>query len=311
MFDINFILIKTFESIATALILFLGFGGPAVYFLRREFREKSDKLIDRLGEIFELKLHDIVSTAGSSLEGIRSDIRAGLNRVLGPLNEEYFAQGVTKKDTEYVRKEIKEGRADELFLETEKITDVKARATRYKEIVGVCLSISDRLNTIQALNRYKALAGKTATSSQLAGYVYWWFRDVDTAIVETETALEIAKDEGRKGRGKKEELYEIQNNLAFYYAEKGIKKEIALALVEDTLHNISEGHKDYEMAQDTAGYVYLRFASSEAEIQKAVEHFDAALRINPKSKEATQHLIEAYEKRKEILEKENDEDEKK
>jgi len=308
MFDLGALLGKTVEAFVTGLILFVGVGGPAIYFFRRDIREKSDNLIERLAGIFESKLHDIVHGTLTSLEGIRSDIRAGMDKWLGPINTEYFAQGGSKQDAEYVKNEIRGGRAEELFKETEQISDPKKRAARYKEIVGVCVAISDKFNAIQALSRYQHLAGKTATSRQLAGYVYWWFGDVDTAIVETEAALELVNSETTKGTAKIDELREIRNNLAFYYAEKGVRKDIAFSFVEDTLRNVSEGHKDYVSALDTAGYVYLRFASSETEIEKAVHYFDKVLKIDPKSKETTQHLMEAYAKRKEILELGNDEE---
>jgi hypothetical protein len=139
----------------------------------------------------------------------------------------------------------------------------------------------------------------TSGFDQFIGYIYWWFKDIDTAIVHTERALQVAK-ELRDGRQQAETTRDVENNLAFYYAEKGVNKKEALSSVERSVADLAEDHKYYVNLMHTAGYVYLKFGTTEKEMDMAIKYFRLVLDIEPESQDTLIQHQEALIRKKEF-----------
>jgi hypothetical protein len=69
------------------------------------------------------------------------------------------------------------------------------------------------------------------------------------------------------------------NNLAFYYAERGINSEKAFSYVDEMNPSNIKDDKERVEHLDTRGYVYMKLGKSKEHIQKSIEYFDGALTI--------------------------------
>jgi tetratricopeptide (TPR) repeat protein len=203
------------------------------------------------------------------------------------------------ENQEDIRRRLQSGEGESVFDETEKISKRDDKAERYKNIAGLCVKIDDKYYAFRAAHRYLELSGESATAYQFVGYIYWWFKDIETAIVHTERAVQIAQGM-RNGVQKAETMRNIENNLAFYYAEKGINKVKALSLAERSLKDLTEDNKYYVHLMDTAGYVYLKFGTTAEEMDIAINYFKLAFEMEPKTQGALNHLQEALIKKKEL-----------
>lgn len=199
-----------------------------------------------------------------------------------------------------MRRRLQSGECEPVFNETEKISKRDDRVERYKNIAAICMEIDDKYYAFRAAHRYLELSDKSATAYQFVGYIYWWFKDIETAIVHTERALQIAQEMRDDGLQKAETMRKIENNLAFYYAGKGINKAKALSLAERSIKNLDEDYKYYVHLIDTAGYVYLKFGTTVEEMDIAISYFKLASEMEPETQGPLNHLQEALIKKKEL-----------
>jgi len=162
------------------------------------------------------------------------------------------------------------------YIEQER--DIHSKALRYRYLaIYFYTKKPDKLNCIKAALRYKDLEGDITDVYRFLGYVYWRFADFDTAIVYTEKALESIGKSHVEDRDW--HIVKIRNNLAFYYAERGINSEKAFSYVDEI--DPANIRDDNERVQhlDTKGYVYMKLGKSKEHIQKSIEYFDGALTI--------------------------------
>lgn len=198
-----------------------------------------------------------------------------------------------------MRRRLQSGDFEAIYTETERIPKRDDKAERYRSIAGLCSELGDKFNAFRAANRYLELSENNATAYQFIGYIYWWFKDTDTAIVHTERALQIAKTL-HDGSQQAEIIRKLENNLAFYYAEKGINKDEALSLAERSVKDLAKDHEYYVNLMDTAGYVHLKFGTTAEEFTKAIDCFDLVLDTAPQTKDTLLHLQEAWMKKREL-----------
>lgn len=137
----------------------------------------------------------------------------------------------------------------------------------------------------------------------LLGFVNYWFGDIQQAILHAKEALQI---EERNEHYKNKEEHEIfiinyKNNLAYYYALARENKEIAYKFAKSVMEFYESSKEDRKkaMSYDGMGYVILRFAATNKEIEESLEFFDKAARLLPKEKIILDHIQEAYTKLKE------------
>ena len=198
-----------------------------------------------------------------------------------------------------IKRYIDTGNFVELHKRINAVTDTRTRAVGYFEIARICMERDDKFNGVIAANKYQEVLGKTPKAYDLLGHVYWWFEDTDTAIDYARQALQLACGLPEEERKKdKDVINRIKNNLAFYFAEKQIEKDRALSYVGEILNEVSQANELYLACLDTAGYVYTKFASKNEDFDKAIKYLQTVLEMEPQSKDAQQHLIEAYEKKK-------------
>ena len=220
-----------------------------------------------------------------------------IDRYIDSSNRERLIPETTDQDE--LRRRLQGGEFEEIYNETERIPKRDDKAERYKQIAGLCLDIDDKYNAFRAANKYLEWSDNSAPVYRFLGYIYWWFEDIDTAIVQTERALQIA-EVLRGGEPQAETMRTIENNLAFYYAEKGINKDRAVFLAEKSIRNLSEGHEHYVHLMDTAGYVFLKFGTTEEEMDIAIDCFRRVLDKAPETRDTLFHLQEALIKKKEL-----------
>lgn len=185
-----------------------------------------------------------------------------------------------------------------LYRKIDSTTDAQLKAAQYREVATICMAYKDRFHSIEAANKYRELLGRTIEAERFLGYVYWWFKDVDTAIVHTETALQLALNSEQDLKKDPSLVHKIKNNLAFYYALTQSNKDRAFSYVAELLANTSPADDNYVYYIDTAGAVYLKLAASEEDVDKAIQYFLQVLELEPQSKLTQAHLIEALEKKK-------------
>lgn len=247
------------------------------------FVEKAAPLFESL----QKAIGDITVHGGKVIEKI--------DRYLDATDRKDLIPEINKQDD--LRRRLQCGESEAVFNEAETISKRDDKAGRYKNIAGLCADIDDRLNAFRAANRYLELSEKNATVYQFVGGIYWLLKDIDSAIVHTERALQIAQAL-RNGRKQAETVRDIENNLAYYYAEKGINKDKALSLAERSIKDLAEDHKYYVNLTDTAGYVYLVFGTTREEMDIAIKYFRLALDAEPEAQDTLTHLQEALIKKK-------------
>jgi tetratricopeptide (TPR) repeat protein len=111
----------------------------------------------------------------------------------------------------------------------------------------------------------------------LLGYVYWRFGDIDAAIASTENALNLTSKYDWVDRDI--HMFKIKDNLAYYYADKGINEEKAFSYVDqiDTFDFIDDIEKAKHL--DTKGFVYMKFGKNKEDIQKSINCFTESLAV--------------------------------
>jgi len=163
------------------------------------FVEKAAPLFESL----QKAIGDITVHGGKVIEKI--------DRYLDATDRKDLIPEINKQDD--LRRRLQCGESEAVFNEAETISKRDDKAGRYKNIAGLCADIDDRLNAFRAANRYLELSEKNATVYQFVGGIYWLLKDIDSAIVHTERALQIAQAL-RNGRKQAETMRDIENNLA-------------------------------------------------------------------------------------------------
>lgn len=209
---------------------------------------------------------------------------------VGVYGEEVMSRVETAGD---VKRYVDAGEFDKLYEMVDRLSNDELKAKKYHEAAMASMERDDKFNSLVAAKKYKEVRGESAKAYQLLGQIYWWFEDVDTAIGYSEKARELAENERDNTL-----INAVKNNLAFYYAEKQINKERALEYVADIIDRTSPEASGYAAYLDTAGYVYTKFATTKADIDKAVRYYVAALEQEPQKADINQRLIEALEKKK-------------
>lgn len=103
-----------------------------------------------------------------------------------------------------------------------------------------------------------------------AGYVYWWTGNVSAAIEVSELGLRrLATAEPT------EALLDLKGNLAYYYAERGLKEnaEKARSLAMEAYQAAATPSR-----ADSLGYVLMKFPTSQDDLRKARDYFVEAKR---------------------------------
>lgn len=183
-----------------------------------------------------------------------------------------------------------------LVSHIESMSDKSMQASYYKELAKISMGRQDKSSSISAAHKYKEIEGDTPEGHWVIGYVYGWFGDTDTAIIHTEHVLKLA-GALPNGSAKHMMLGKTYNALAYYYAEKGIKKEEAFTYIAKCFDEFIDS-KRTAADLDTRGFVKLKFGNTEDEINSAIADFSQALEIEPDSILVMNHLQEAYKKKK-------------
>lgn len=187
------------------------------------------------------------------------------------------------------------GDVEGAFRYIEAVSDPLLRVGRYKELAKLCMTHKDKPNSFRAMQKYHELRGETPDAYRLLAYMHWWFSDLDTAILQAETGLKLASDHKDK-----EEVIALKNNLAFYYAEKRINRDIAFRYIQESLDETNPEDPSYPIRVNTQGYVYLKFGNSVKEIDIAIDRFTEALKLLPDRESFLDHLKQGL-RRKEIV----------
>jgi tetratricopeptide (TPR) repeat protein len=304
------------------LVLLIGFGLPAIYFLGKLVRREIQEGFQHITHDFEKALLSIAETTRQKLDDgflrIGGDFveafRKSLNDNIIPLLKESMEATrralvqswpnllevpiVGKTEAADIQRFIDAADFEGLYRQLDSTKDAELKAAQYREVATICMAYEDRFHSIEAANKYRELLGRTIEAERFLGYVYWWFKDVDTAIVHTEIALQLALNSEQDLKKDPSLGYKIKNNLAFYYALTQSNREKAFSYVGELLANTSPADDNHVYYIDTAGAVYLKFAASEEDVDKAIQYFLQVLELEPQSKHTQAHLIEAYEKKK-------------
>ncbi|MCI0562038.1 MAG: hypothetical protein MN733_26420 [Nitrososphaera sp.] len=280
----------------------IGFGAAGLIIglvLRPVVRHGFSKLVEELSQQFRNSMHEwlfpLIPLITKSLDEAKKEF---MQRVEGWGNPAAVPVVQAAEGAE-IKRFIDARDFDGLYRKIDAIKDPKLRAGQYREIATICMNYKDKLNSFRAANKYRELLGKAPKAEQFLGYVYWWFKDIDTAIIHAENALQAALNMPEPEPSTDgDSILRIKNNLAFYYAEKQINKDVAFSYVDEILARTSPADKLYLYYIDTAGTVYLKFATSEDEVDKAKAYFLQVLEHEPKSEHTIEHLTEAFEKKK-------------
>jgi tetratricopeptide (TPR) repeat protein len=122
-----------------------------------------------------------------------------------------------------------------------------------------------------------------------AAYFHWRLGNLAAAIEISELAPRRFEDAKNT-----DELLQLKGNLAYYYAERGLKQdaETARRLAREVYEKTPTASR-----ADTMGYVLLQFAADRNDVQKASEYFQRAKaeiqRLGITNVLLEQHLAEA------------------
>lgn len=123
------------------------------------------------------------------------------------------------------------------------------------------------------------------------GYIYWWYGEMEKAITKTEEALKLAEKTQNR-----EFINFAKGNLSFFYAQLGINKEKAIEFAEEAYQ-----YDKSPPTIDTIGYVKMKFANSNKDLEEAEKLFlEAKTKENANIMEIEKHLKELGEKKKKI-----------
>jgi Tfp pilus assembly protein PilF len=311
------------RALQVAVLVAVVFLAALVYFLvKREIRKGIAGLIERLGR----DIKDFLESTKSEVKPIIKEgfVTAGngfavtfadtMKKIVVPAIQlsirDASAQVWTSGSLEPV--DIEKGSPEttaniQVFVDSddydgvvayiESMPDRNRRASYYHELALVYMSKQDRYKSVSAAHKHKEITGDTPEGYGIFAYVYWWFGDFDTAIAHAEHALRLASALPN-GSAKHTVLGKIYNGLAYYYAEKEIKKEEAFSYIERCFEQPFVDSKRTAADLDTRGFVRLKFTSSEGEINSAITDFNQALEIEPDNILVMKHLQEAYKKKK-------------
>jgi tetratricopeptide (TPR) repeat protein len=120
--------------------------------------------------------------------------------------------------------------------------------------------------------------------TKLVGFVHYWFSEIDPGITLTEKALRMAMTQNNET-----EITSCKNNLAYYWAMQGIKKDKAFEYALE-VNSHDENNPNY---LDTLGFVHLQFAESKEDLRKATGFFAKALEFAPNDADILYLLKEA------------------
>lgn len=312
---------------AVQLALTLGVIAIAYFFLKREIRKGMAGIGERLGKDVTERLGKDVTTflestkpivkegfetAGNTLAVSFSDT---IDKLILPAIKESLEDAsihikgifsrLTPPDTAKASPEVAADIQDfldsndyhRLISRIESMSDKNKRASYYKELAKISMSRQDKSSSIYAAHNYKEIEGDTPEGYWVLGYVYGWFGDTDKAIINTERVLKLAGSLAN-GTAKHMMLGKTYNALAYYYAEKGIKKDEAFAYAAKCFEEPFLDSNRTAADIDTRGFVKLKFGNTESEIDSAIADFSQALQIEPDNILVMRHLQEAYKKKK-------------
>ncbi len=249
-----------------------------------------------LAETFEKSLNEVVvPQISKSFDDAKNAVMERVDRWVAPSS---FKEAITS-DIADMERYIKAGDYDGLYKEIDGLQNQRTKAEKYKDVAKICIESGDKHNAYIAANRYKQLEGEDPKAYQFLGYVYWWFGDPDTGIAHTEKALELANSI-KNGNEKSELLCKLKNNLAFYYAEEGIKGEKAVNFIDEALKSTARNSIYYTSQLDTAGYVHYKFGKTKVDMDSAVGYFLRVLELEPDNPATLQHLKDAYKKKRDL-----------
>lgn len=136
------------------------------------------------------------------------------------------------------------------------------------------------------MNKCIQLDEKNTKWHKLLGYAHYWFDEIEEAIILTEKALQIAKDQKNE-----KEIISCKNNLSFYYAmeRKPENKQKALEYANDA-YEFNRNSPNYI---DTLGFVKMKFATTKDELTEAIVLFNKALELTPQDEDIIKHLQDA------------------
>lgn len=265
------------------------------YFLQKPVKSGFDTMAVKLAETFTKSVNEqLIPTIKFVLEGTRADVLGIIKKWEPSL---VGGEKSLSADAD-LQRYIDVGDVEGAFKAVERAETAQLKAMNYKELARICMARKERLTTFTAANKYIDLVGRTAEAYRFLGYVYWWFGDTDTAIVHTENAIQLAL-KGTGNREKEEGIAAIKNNLACYYAQLAIKKDLAFSYAEDALKTTP----DHPFRIDTKGFVYLQFGTTEADIEVAISCFIRALELEPADEDLLLHFQKALVKKKSLQKK--------
>ena len=125
-------------------------------------------------------------------------------------------------------------------------------------------------------------------SVNMLGYFYYWFSEIDNAIITTEKALSLAES-----LGDKKELIRCKNNLAYYYAMTIDKKYETLA--REYSKQVYDHDKESALYIDTCGFVKWKYAKDMDELRAASDFFQIAVEKDPFDPDYNRHLSECLQ----------------
>lgn len=194
------------------------------------------------------------------------------------------------------------GDIDGVYKKVEREKDLSEKILQYKELAKIFMRNKDKHNSIVAVHKFGEIGGETPEKYALLAYVYWWYGDIDTAIVHGETGLKLSLSLNESA-SKEEALLRLKNSLAYYYTQKGINKEIALSYIEEILSKTHPESESYVPRLHTQGFWFLQFGNTPEDMDRAIECFNKVLETEPADTFAIQHLQAAYAKKKEMPKK--------
>ena len=284
--DLIIEILKDVAGLAPAAIIAL----ILAYFLQKPVKNGFDVVAAKLAETFtETVSNQIIPMIKDAMERTREDVLGIMKRWEPTPEVKEHGQVIIAE----IKRHIDAGDYAAALKAVEEAETPEQKATNYKELAKMCMARKERFTCFRAANRHVDLAGRTAESYRFLGYVYWWFNDLDTAIIHTENALQLALEQ-KPGTESEEVISAIKNNLAFYCAEKGVNKDQALSYIEDSLQT-SPGHP---FRLDTKGYILLKFGTDKADLDEAIECFQKALEQEPEDEDILRHLQETLVKKK-------------
>ena len=117
-------------------------------------------------------------------------------------------------------------------------------------------------------NRLVDLEPENPLSYGNAAYFHWRLKNIASAIEMSELALQRFEDGNNT-----DEVLQLKGNLAYYYAERGLKED-----AEKARRLAREAYEKSPTASraDTMGYVLLQFAANRNDVLGAREYFQKA-----------------------------------